>query len=107
MTLSERFLHGRRRFMAWAGAGAALLQGCSATGALNAVAAGNHRQREGVAYGNHPRQKLDVYLPEQVSSATPVVVFFYGGAWTHGDRADYRFVGESLAGAGLAVVVPD
>jgi acetyl esterase/lipase len=35
------------------------------------------------------------------------VVFFYGGNWSAGDRAMYRFVGASLAERGCIVVVPD
>lgn len=37
----------------------------------------------------------------------PVVVFFYGGAWQHGERAQYRFVARQLARHGVLVVVPD
>ena len=36
-----------------------------------------------------------------------MVVFFYGGSWSNGDRGDYRFVGEALATQGIAVVVAD
>ncbi|MDE1165775.1 MAG: alpha/beta hydrolase [Pseudomonas sp.] len=62
---------------------------------------------EGVAYGDDPRQKLDVYLPLKPLPATPVVVFFYGGSWNSGDRGDYRFVGEALASRGIIAVVAD
>ena len=37
----------------------------------------------------------------------PVVVFFYGGAWSSGRREDYAFVGRALAAQGFVVVVPD
>jgi acetyl esterase/lipase len=36
-----------------------------------------------------------------------MVVFFYGGTWSHGERATYRFVGEALASAGIVAVVAD
>jgi acetyl esterase/lipase len=36
-----------------------------------------------------------------------VVVFFYGGAWQRGRRADYKFVAEALTSKGFVVVVPD
>ncbi len=49
---------------------------------------------------------LDVYAPLDRSSA-PVVVFFYGGRWSSGDRAGYRFLGQALAARGLVVVIPD
>ena len=85
-----------------------LLSGCSAAGALDAlVPSGTYDLREGQAYGPLPRQKLDVYLPRQPVAKPPLVVFFYGGAWTRGERAQYRFVGEALASQGVAVAVAD
>ncbi len=89
-------------------AGLAALTGCSASGALNAlVPSDSYRLRDGVAYGPDARQRLDVYLPQARQTASPVVVFFYGGSWTTGERATYRFVGEALASRGIAVVVAD
>lgn len=59
-----------------------------------------------MAYGAHPRQTLDIYLPEkQGVMPRPVVVFFYGGGWRKGTKEDYRFVGESLANQGYVTVV--
>jgi len=87
---------------------AAVLTGCSATGALNAlVPSDSYRLRADVAYGPAARQRLDVYLPLDRRTPGPVVVFFYGGSWTTGERASYRFVGEALASRGIAVVVAD
>jgi acetyl esterase/lipase len=51
--------------------------------------------------------QLDVYRPEMASANAPVVVFFYGGSWRNGARADYRFVGRALAKQGVLVFVPD
>jgi acetyl esterase/lipase len=88
----------------------ALLTGCSATGALNAlVPRDTYTGREGVAYGGGPREKLDIYqpAPSAGSGAAPIVVFFYGGNWKAGERADYRFLGEALASRGAIVLIPD
>jgi acetyl esterase/lipase len=49
---------------------------------------------------------LDVYAPRG-AGARPVVVFFYGGRWQDGTRADYAFVGEHLARAGVVAMLPD
>ncbi|TWO73208.1 alpha/beta hydrolase [Caenimonas sedimenti] len=95
----------RRAFLC--AAGALGLAGCSGVSVLNALAGSGHRRQEGVAYGADPRQRLDVYLPDTVVAATPLVVFFYGGSWSSGERADYGFVGESLASGGVAVAVAD
>ena len=88
---------------------AALLSGCSGAGVLNAVAGKEHQGQQDIAYGPDPRHKLDVYQPLAGNrpAAPPVVVFFYGGSWSKGERADYRFVGEALASAGAIVVIPD
>lgn len=59
------------------------------------------------AYGAHPRQRLDVYLPTNGPGPWPVMVFFYGGSWREGDKNDYRFVGQALAERGVMVVMPD
>jgi acetyl esterase/lipase len=90
----------------------ALLTACSAVDLLNAtVASDTYVCTEGLAYGPQPRQMLDVYQPKsQTPSAfknAPMVVFFYGGSWSSGERADYRFVGEALASHGIVTVVAD
>lgn len=43
-----------------------------------------------VAFGNHPKQKLDVFRPTSTDGAAapaPVVVFVHGGALTRGDKS--------------------
>jgi len=67
-----------------------------------------HRLAKGVPYGPHKRQQLDIYAPVRASSAAlPVIVFFYGGAWSEGDRGLYGFAAHALAALGYVVVVPD
>ncbi|MDT7934666.1 MAG: alpha/beta hydrolase [Sphingomonadaceae bacterium] len=62
----------------------------------------------GVAYGDGPRRKLDVYAPARpASGAMPTVVFFYGGSWNSGTRAGYAFAGRALSARGFVVIVPD
>jgi acetyl esterase/lipase len=59
-------------------------------------------------YGADPRRTLDVYRPaNDDGSLKPIVVFFYGGNWQSGAKADYLFVGEALASRGFIVVIPD
>ncbi|MBA2673074.1 MAG: alpha/beta hydrolase [Ramlibacter sp.] len=89
-------------------AAAALLQGCSATRALDAlVPSDTYRGRMDIAYGSVARQRLDAYLPLRSDAPVPLAVFFYGGSWTRGERAGYRFVGEALAARGIATLVAD
>lgn len=75
---------------------------------LNALAESDaSRPATGIAYGSDPRQQLDVYVPAQQGAPYPVVLFFYGGTWNSGARADYRFVGEALASRGVLAIIPD
>lgn len=55
-------------------------------------------------YGPHERNLLDVYAPASAQGA-PTVLFVHGGSWQGGDKAIYRFVGESLARAGYVTGV--
>ncbi|MHA6296819.1 alpha/beta hydrolase [Devosia sp. CAU 1758] len=49
-----------------------------------------------------------MYAPRgQSDVALPVVVFFYGGAWSDGARRHYGFAARALAALGHVVVVPD
>lgn len=61
----------------------------------------------GIAYGEGPRRKLDIYLPTGPIRQHPVIIFFYGGSWNSGLREGYGFAGRALAAAGFVVVVPD
>jgi acetyl esterase/lipase len=62
--------------------------------------------RTGIAYGPNPRQRLDVYTPDNAGEGAPVVVFFHGGSWDRGDGGSYLFVGQALASAGIVAVLP-
>jgi acetyl esterase/lipase len=89
---------------------ALLLTACSPLALVNVfVPSGGYRVAGGLAFGTHPRQKLDVYTPAAAAhpGPLPVIVFFYGGAWQGGERAEHRFVGEALASRGFVVVIPD
>jgi acetyl esterase/lipase len=75
--------------------------------ALNAtVSRRGYRVERDLAYGHEARHRLDLYIP-QASGPAPVVLFFYGGGWTAGRKAIYRFLGEALTSAGIAVAVAD
>jgi acetyl esterase/lipase len=61
----------------------------------------------GLAYGDDPRQKLDIYVPQGLQAPAPVLLFFYGGAWQGGSRGNYRGFGQAFASAGIVTVVAD
>jgi acetyl esterase/lipase len=82
---------------------------CSPVKTLNAlVPASGYQLQADIAYGDLPRQKLDIYSPKQaVYAQPPVVLFYYGGGWEEGNKADYKFVAEAFTSKGYVVVIPD
>jgi len=87
-----------------------LTAACSPLAMFNAVipkdaAAG--RVQTGLAYGEHDRQKLDVYPGAGAAASKPIIVFIYGGGWDSGRRQDYAWVGRALAAQGFLTIVPD
>lgn len=87
---------------------ALLLSACSALNTLNGLTPQHtYRLQSNLPYGQDARQRLDIYRPLTQQHALPVVVFFYGGSWSSGDRRDYAFVGEALAARGIITVVAD
>lgn len=87
------------------------LTGCTPLGLLDAVVPGwGYAERFARAYGEHPRQAVDVYRPKaalEPGAKLPLVVFFYGGRWQAFERHEFRFVGEALASRGFVAVLPD
>ena len=91
---------------------ATLLVACSPIEVIDRlVPDSTYRRDADIAYGPAPRQRLDVYRPLRSpptpAANGPLVVYFYGGTWSSGNRASYRFVGEALASRGAVVVIPD
>ena len=95
-------------------AGTLLVVGCTRVALFlaNAPAAfGSYDRIAGLTYGDGPRARLDLYVPNPATptahtssamrpagapaAALPVIAFWYGGSWTNGNRADYRFVGAA------------
>jgi acetyl esterase/lipase len=56
-------------------------------------------------YGTDERQTLDVYSTGVTDA--PLIVFFYGGAWSDGAKENFGFVGRALAARGFVCVIPD
>lgn len=62
---------------------------------------------EPVQYDAADDLSLDIYRAQGTAGNAPVVVFFYGGSWTSGERGYYRFIGQALAKRGMLVLIPD
>ena len=110
MQLPSTFIGRAFGLLALAFAALLALVACSPIKALDVVTrTDTYRFTPDAAYGPLPRQKLDIYTPVLAAPAAgwPVVVFFYGGSWNSGERAEYKFVGEALASRGVLVLVAD
>ncbi|MCB1771865.1 MAG: alpha/beta hydrolase [Candidatus Competibacteraceae bacterium] len=84
------------------------LAGCSPVAVLNGLTADTgYVQHPALPYANGPHHALDLYQPLGRTEPVPIVVFFYGGSWRSGERAEYRFAAAALAQQGLLVIVPD
>ncbi len=87
---------------------AGLTAACSPIKTLNALSPkGGISVIHDIAYGEGASRVLDVYAPADRKPGRPVVVFFYGGNWDSGKRADYAFVGAALARRGYVTAIPD
>jgi acetyl esterase/lipase len=49
-----------------------------------------------LAYGGHPRQRLDLYRPRAVAGPLPTVVWIHGGGWRSGDKSQMEPVRRLL-----------
>jgi acetyl esterase/lipase len=67
--------------------------------------AGGKLLAQDVAYGEHARQKLDVYAPVDGQGPWPVVVFVHGGSWQTGNKNPYTFLGRAFAAQGFLTLV--
>lgn len=76
---------------------------------LNAFSPGPRSSRRlatDLPFGPAARHRLDLYAPV-APGPHPVLLYFYGNAWSAGDRRDYGFAARALAALGYVVVVSD
>ena len=87
---------------------AGLIAACSPLALINTFTPSDtYRAQRDIAYGTQERQRLDIYLPARQPRNAPMVLFFYGGNWNSGAKADYQFVGEAFASRGFVTVIAD
>lgn len=84
-----------------------LLGACASPQMMNRMASDEgYKLVQNVPYQRSRGLDADVYYPPKAGDA-PVIVFFYGGRWQQGDKAEYRFVGQALASRGFVAVLPN
>lgn len=81
---------------------AGLLPGCTTLGSTSPASGARD-----IAFGPHPRQQLDIYVPPGGGANRPVVFFIYGGSWSGGAKGTYALVGEAFAARGFVTVIAD
>ena len=58
-----------------------------------------------LAYGDDPKQRLDLYLPEGQLIDAPVFLFLHGGGFREGDRAHYGAIAKPFLSHGIITAV--
>lgn len=89
---------------------ALLVSACSSASFFVAnmpVAFSEAQRHNNVSYGPESWQKLDIYTPKVMGKSAPVLVFFYGGRWTFGNKEQYAFAALPFVEKGYIVVIPD
>lgn len=71
----------------------------------SAAALARHPEMQEHAFGDHPRERLDVFPARQAGS--PVFVYLHGGYWRALDKRDHSFIAAPYVDAGAMVVLPD
>lgn len=59
---------------------------------------------ENLAYGDHSRQRMDVFLPKSRTKNTLVILMIHGGFWVEGDKSSFTAIQQQLLGMGYACI---
>ena len=62
-----------------------------------------------IVFDTNKNLTLDIYTHAdwQADTKRPVLIFFYGGGWSWGDKAYFKFVADSFVDKGYVVVIPN
>lgn len=70
--------------------------------------------RRAIAYGDHPAQVVDVYVPDDAvpsptgdATTRPALVLVHGGGWTQGEREAYHVLAAGMADLGWVAATVD
>lgn len=83
----------------------AIMAGWASDAAAYRAAAGAAGHAElGIAYGDGPRQVIDLFVPAQGADA-PLVAFLHGGYWQALDPSSFSHTARGLNAHGIAVAI--
>lgn len=57
-----------------------------------------------LAYGPHARHRIDIWRPKG-AGPHPAHLFFHGGYWRSGDKANFAYLGAALAAIGITTAI--
>ncbi|KMQ69365.1 esterase [Chryseobacterium sp. FH2] len=60
------------------------------------VGTNNQQKIYNLKYGEHKRQKMDVFLPSSYSETSPIVLIIHGGAWKYGRKEHMILIQKML-----------
>lgn len=80
----------------------AVIASCSSQN--RTVTKGNSQKIYNIKYGGHPRNVMDVFLPNHYNADSPVVFMVHGGGWTIGRKEHMWNVRNALFKEGLPLV---
>ena len=63
------------------------------------------RNQLDIAYGDAPRQRLDLFFPPGEAEGLPIHMFIHGGYWRAQVREDYAFVADGVTAAGAICAI--
>lgn len=52
--------------------------------------------RENISYGSHPEQKMDLYIPKDITGNPDVFIVIHGGGWRGGEKSQLTFFALSM-----------
>ena len=58
----------------------------------------------GIPYGDHPREKYDLFLPKKQSRGT--IIFLHGGFWFRTGREHWSFTAQGMLSQSWSVIIP-
>lgn len=71
--------------------------------AMSQDAGKNHNAVRDIAYGDQPRQRLDIYPSS--SSGSKTLIFIHGGYWHKLDKSMFQFIGASFQSHNITTVL--
>ena len=60
-----------------------------------------------VRYGSHPREVMDIYLPDEHEGLARVMIFYHGGYWQGMSKSVFSFIAKSFTEQGFVAVLPN